>query len=324
MGTWTAFFTMQSTRRHFLKAASVTGAGLLLSNQGFAQDKSPATPAKPQARIKLGVATYSYWHFTENRMPITTVIDKAAALGLEGVDILHRQMENEDNAYLQNIKRHAFLNGIDLICLSMHQNFVSPNAEYRKRNMEHTLKCIEIAYKLGIPCMRINAGNWNTLKSFDELMEKRGIEPVIEGYTEDDGFKWAIDSIQECLEKAAECGVILALENHWGLSGTAEGMLRIHKAINSPWLSLLADTGNFLEEPYDKLEKIFPYTSYVQAKTYYGGGEWYTLDLDYKRIVNQLRSVNYHGYIGIEFEGKAPADEGVLKSVEMLREAIGS
>lgn len=39
------------------------------------------------------------------------------------------------------------------------------------------------------------------------------------------------------------------------------------------------DTGNFLEDPYDKLEKIASKTVYVQAKTYYGGGEWYTLDL---------------------------------------------
>lgn len=312
---------MQSTRRKFLKGASLAGAGMFLSSNVFSQTESKGKELS-KSRIKLGIATYSYWHFTNIRMPITTVIDKSAALGVEGVDILHRQMESEDNSYLQNIKRHAFLNGIDLICLSMHQNFVSPNADYRKRNVEHTLKCIEIAYKLGIPCMRINAGQWNTRKDFDDLMAHRGMEEVIEGYTEDDGFKWAIDAIGECVDKAAECGVILALENHWGLSGTAEGMLRIYKEIDSPWLQLLSDTGNFLEDPYDKLEKVFPYTCYVQAKTYYGGGEWYTLDLDYKRIVKMLRAVNYHGYIGIEFEGKEPGDEGVLKSVQMLREAM--
>jgi len=37
----------------------------------------------------------------------------------------------------------------------------------------------------------------------------------------------------------------------------------------------------FLEDPYDKLKQIAPKTVYVQAKTYFGGGEWYTLDLDY-------------------------------------------
>jgi sugar phosphate isomerase/epimerase len=83
------------------------------------------------------------------------------------------------------------------------------------------------------------------------------------------------------------------------------------------------DTGNFLENPYDKLEKIAPKTVYVQAKTYYGGGEWYTLDLDYKRIAQILAKVNYSGYVALEFEGKENPDTAVPKSIKMLREAFG-
>ena len=83
------------------------------------------------------------------------------------------------------------------------------------------------------------------------------------------------------------------------------------------------DTGNFLEDPYPKLEKIAPRTVFVQAKTYFGGGEWYTLDLDYERIAAILRKVNYHGYISLEFEGKADPDKAVPKSVELLRKAFG-
>jgi sugar phosphate isomerase/epimerase len=101
-------------------------------------------------------------------------------------------------------------------------------------------------------------------------------------------------------------------------------MLKIHETVNSPWLGLLMDTGNFLEEPYDKLEKIASKTSFVQAKTYYGGGEWYSLELDYKRIIQILKKVNYQGYISIEFEGKEAASAGVRKSVELLRKAIAS
>ena len=67
---------------------------------------------------------------------------------------------------------------------------------------------------------------------------------------------------------------------------------------------------------------IAPYTCFVQAKTYYGGGEWYSLDLDYKRIIDILNNVNYKGYISLEFEGKENADTGVKKSVEMLRAAM--
>ena len=153
-------------------------------------------------------------------------------------------------------------------------------------------------------------------------MEKRGIEPILPGHTEDEGFKWSIDCIEQCLPKAAECGVILALENHWGLTRTPEGLLRILDAIKSPWLGGLMDTGNFLEDPYPKLEQIARRVVFVQAKTYYGGGEWYTLDLDYERIARTLSKVGYKGYISLEFEGKENPDVAVPKSIAMLRKAF--
>src|SRR5262245_28053797 len=282
-------------------------------------------------RIKLGISTYSYWHFRTAKVPIETVIDKAAQLGVGGVDILHRQMDLSEKgeldantrAYCQKLKRHAFTNGIDLICLSIHQDFVDPRADERQKNIDHTLKCIELAYQMGIPCIRLNSGRWNTIASFDDLMKARGEEPILPGHTEDDGFKWCIDCIEKCLPKAAECGVVLALENHWGLTRTPAGLLRVINAIKSPWLGGLMDTGNFLEDPYEKLEQIAPKTVFVQAKTYYGGGEWYTLDLDYKRIAKILAAVNYTGYVSLEMEGKEDPDRAVPKSIEMLRKAFG-
>jgi sugar phosphate isomerase/epimerase len=132
-----------------------------------------------------------------------------------------------------------------------------------------------------------------------------------------------IDSIGQCLKSAQDCGVLLALENHWGLGLTPEGVLRIVNAVNSPWLGVLMDTGNFLEDPYDRLAKIAPKTVYVQAKTYYGGGIWYSLDLDYPRIAGILRKANYHGYIALEFEGKEDWRVAIPKSLGVLRKAFG-
>ena len=82
------------------------------------------------------------------------------------------------------------------------------------------------------------------------------------------------------------------------------------------------DTGNFLEAPYEKLEQIASKTVFVQAKTYYGGGEWYTLNLDYLRIAKILKKVNYSGYISLEFEGKEDPKTGVPKSLDLLRGAF--
>ena len=51
--------------------------------------------------MKLGVSTYSYWHFKPERVPIEHVIEEAARLELDGVEILHQQMASEANPYLQ-------------------------------------------------------------------------------------------------------------------------------------------------------------------------------------------------------------------------------
>ena len=321
---------MNLNRRRFLTSAALAGAtGMALAET--AAQAIPASKAKtPKKRVKLGISSYSYWHFKTERVPIETVIDQAAGLGVGGVDILHRQMDLPEKEpltaahrpYLQKLKRHAFTHGIDLICLSIHQDFVDPSPDFRRQQVEHTLKCIEIAYELGVPCIRLNSGRWNTIASFDDLMKARGEEPILPGYTEDDGFKWCIECIERCLPKAAECGVVLALENHWGLTRRPEGVLRLVEAVRSPWLGALMDTGNFLEDPYAKLEVMAPKTVFVQAKTYFGGGEWYTLQLDYKRIARILAEVGYTGYVSLEFEGKENPATGVPKSLALLRRAF--
>ena len=274
------------------------------------------------SNYKFAIATYSYWHFREPKITVQQVIDHASNLGVDGVDVLHVQMDNESPEYIRSLRDRAQDKNIELICLSIHQDFVDPDKEKRENNIDHTKKCIDIAHDLGISYIRLNSGRWNTIDSFDDLMANKGIEPVLPGYTEDDGFKWCIDSIQDCLPYAEQAGVVLALENHWGLTRTPEGLLRIVNSIDSPWLGVLMDTGNFLEDPYEKLEEIAPQPVFVEAKTYYGGGEWYTLDLDYSRIAEILNKVEYKGYISLEFEGKENANTGVPKSIELLKKSF--
>ncbi len=313
---------MAQVSRRGLIAASV-GAFVGVGTASHATERPAESDLKARRGNPIAVSTYSFWRFKDGlKLPIEKCIDEAARMGFDGVDILLMQMETEDNAYLQKLKRHALINGLDLCCMSTHQGFVSPDAQRRQKNIELTKSQIEIAYRLGIPIIRINTGRWGTTRSFDDLMANRGIEPVLPGYTEDDGFKWVIDSIEKCLPKAEECGVILGLENHWGLARTPEGLLRIVDAIDSPWLQVLLDTGNFLEDPYKKLEQCAPQTVLMQAKTYYGGGLWYSLDLDYDRVAGIMKKHNFRGYISLEFEGNEDYKTAIPKSLTLLRRAF--
>ncbi len=283
----------------------------------------PGPEGASRPRIRLAVSTYSYWHFRGERYPIEKVIEAAARIGFDGVEILHRQMRDESPAYVNELKRLAFRNSLALVMLSIHQNFISPKAEEREKAVRHTEHCIELAARLGIPCIRINSGRWGTIKSFDELMKVRGIEPPLPGYTDEDAFKWCIECIEACLPTAEKFGVVLALENHWGLTTQPDNLLRIHRAIRSPWFGINLDTGNFPDDPYAGIEKLAPHAIIVQAKTYHGGGEWYTLDLDYKRIAGILRKAGFAGWVSLEMEGKEPAETAVPKSFALLKEAFG-
>lgn len=315
---------MNLNRRNFAKAAAI-GAAAAVPTRCMAADDKPMPAGSTTRANPIAVSTYSFWRFKDDsKLSIEQCIDEAARIGFEAVEILHIQMESEEPGYLQRLKQRALINGLDLCGFSTHQGFVSPDAEKRQKNIDHTIHAIELAYQLGIPTMRVNTGRWGTSKDFDELMANRGIEPRLPGYTDDDGFRWVIDSFEKCLPVAEKCGVTLGLENHWGLGITAEGVLRIVDAINSPWLRCTLDTGNFLESPYDRLEQMASKTVFVQAKTYYGGGIWYSLDLDYQRIAKMLRRHNYRGYVSLEFEGNEAWETAIPKSLALLRQAFAA
>ena len=305
-------------RRNFIKVSSALTLASSVPLVGFVSGNKQSF-----RKNKIGLSSYSFWHFDSSVKPtMNYCIDKASAMGFDGIEFLLVQMSSVDNNHLQNLKKQAFDVGLDIMGLSTHQGFVNPSKEYRDKNIKKTIDQIEIAYKLGIPTMRINTGRWGTSESFDTLMENKGIEPPIKGYTDEDAFPWVIESIEKCIPIAKKCGVVLGLENHWGLGISAYGVKRIVDAIDSPWLRVTLDTGNFLEDRDNQIEMLAPYACLIQAKTYYGGGVWYQLDIDYNKIGSVMRKNNYKGYISLEFEGNENPDVAVPKSLKLLRDSF--
>jgi len=316
---------MMHDRREFLIGSAAAATGLWASSDANGQAEPAASTPESGARRSnpIAVSTYSYWRYRAGaKLKIEDCIALAGEAGFDAVEILEIQMHRKDDAYLQSLKRQAFVAGLNLCGMSTHQDFVSPEPEDRKANVAKTIASIELAYKLGIPTIRVNTGRWGTSRNFDELMKNRGIEPPLEGYTDEDAFPWVIESLEKCLPAAERCGVVLGLENHWGLGLTPQGVMRIVDAIDSPWLQVTMDTGNFLEDPYKRLDMIAPKTVFVQAKTYYGGGVWYALDLDYERIAAMLRRHGYRGYVSLEFEGREDPKTAIPKSLALLRKAF--
>lgn len=305
------------SRRNWLKGAAVLGVASTGANTLFAAAEKESVQPSYSPPIRFAVSSYSYWHFDMVKYPIERVIENASNLGFDGVEILHRQMESEEKPYMNKLKRLAFDAGLALPMLSIHQSFVKPDAAARQKDIEHTRRCIQLAVQMGIPCIRMNTG-----RSAPDYYQT-GKETPLPGYTDEDAIKWCIDGLGECLVDAEKEGVILAIENHWGLSSNIDYLERIYMALkDNPSMGLNLDTGNYVGDPYPQFERLVKHANIIQAKTYYGGGVYYDLELDYSRLGKIAREQGFKGYVSLEMEGHENPDTAVPKSLEVLRKAF--
>jgi hypothetical protein len=103
-------------RRKFMEGAAVLGVGTALL--GFAPEgEKEKRTSKKIKHNPIGVSTYSFWQFNgpKEDVPIESCIEKAAAMGFDGIELLLVQMTSEENNYLQNLKKRAFHAGLDLM-----------------------------------------------------------------------------------------------------------------------------------------------------------------------------------------------------------------
>jgi sugar phosphate isomerase/epimerase len=136
-------------------------------------------------------------------------------------------------------------------------------------------------------------------------------------------LKRTVAAIEGCCEHAAKLGVTLAVENHHGTAGTAEQLLAIVRAVNSPAFGVNLDTGNFhTTDPYADMAATVPYAVVCQVKTEVFPDNK-RQDADLGRVVRLLKAGNFHGYAALEYEAAEPAADAVPRFARELRRLIG-
>jgi sugar phosphate isomerase/epimerase len=120
------------------------------------------------------------------------------------------------------------------------------------------------------------------------------------------------DYLQRLKRRAFHAGPdLMGFSTHQGFVYSGEDNRRENVEMNIHQIELAS-----------QLEMLAPKTFLVQAKTYYGGGKWYTLDIDYDRVAEIFRKADYWGYISLEFEGQEDPGIAIPKSLELLRNAF--
>jgi sugar phosphate isomerase/epimerase len=283
--------------------------------------------------VKLAISSYSFHRFGggpegDDAPTIEAMIDACADYGVSGLEVLFEHFVRNDatsHERLRELRQHAAVRGITPVTVAASHNPVQPDPVRREEELGKLKQAIDMAQAFGAPFVRALGGRWHTTSSFAEMLEHGGEEPPAEGYTEDQGYEWAIDQLKQGAAYAGERGVTLVLENHWGLTGTADGCARIHDGVDSPWLKYVLDLGNFFHRPdqYAEMARFFDDLAVVHAKVYLGGGMLVEPEIDYERVAGMLAELGYTGYLSIEFEGKAHPKEGIPDGIERLGKAFG-
>lgn len=293
------------TRRQFLGGAALAAAATLARPAGAGE---PIRRSRP-SHFKLSIAAYSYRQFLagdEKTMDLFDFVDLAADMALDAVEPTSYYFPADVNEeYLHRLQRHAFLLGLDISGTAIGNDFCVPEGPDREAQFDLARTWIDRAAALDAPVIRVFAGR------------------VPKGDAEDAAVARAIEGFKAVLPYAAEKGVMLALENHGGITATPEQMLRIVEAIDHPYFGVNLDTGNFrTEDPYADLAKIAPYAVNVQVKTEVtrdGTKE----EADLSRFVSLLRDVKYSGYVVLEYEAAEDPMTAIPRHVNRLRELIG-
>ncbi len=132
-------------------------------------------------------------------MSVFDWIDMARALDADGLEMYEGFFTSLDDAYLARVRDAIAGAGFEMPMLCCSPDFTNPDADLRKRAVEHEAEMIRVTRFLGgagAVC-RVLSG-----QRYPEVSREQGIE-------------WVVECIEAVLPAAREQGVILGLENHY-------------------------------------------------------------------------------------------------------------
>jgi len=258
--------------------------------------------------------------FKAGKMDLPAFIRTARSLGLDGVDLHMQHLKSFDRIYLKQLRRLCLDNGLSVPSFPVSTEF----GQFPERINAEIEKCrvgMETGLFLGAPLVRVFVGS----------------TPA--GGNAEDAFKRGVDALRRCAEIGADLGMVVALQNHSGLTSTGDDMLRFHTAVNHPNFALVLDTGHFTgrdgprgpkqeghtyENYYRSLEQVAPLAPFVRVKLYQVDEQGREKFIDYKRVFDILRGIHYNGHCSLVYEGTEDELEAIPRGARFLRRMMSA
>jgi sugar phosphate isomerase/epimerase len=257
-------------------------------------------------------------------MTLEDFVRRAHELRVDGVSLESCFIPRLDTGYLSEIRGLLDSCNLERVFAWGHPNGLEGGTN--REAYREMIRCFESARDIGAKVMRVVGSSL--------MFRNDPHEPQIARLTA---------MFHEAVKVAEEYGIRMAVENH--IDFTADEMLRLLTEVNSPWLGINFDTGNFLrllDDPIKAMAKLAPYvyaTHIKDLKVQKGvaADEWYFFSctpvgdgvVDNGKLVRLLAQTGYQGMLAVEIDFLHPdydnnEDQAVAQSITELRRLSGS
>lgn len=236
--------------------------------------------------------------------------------GIEAIEYVNQFFKDkaQDHDYLTRLKQRADDQGVRtlLIMCDGEGQLGDPDPVKRKQAVENHYKWVQAAKFLGGHSIRVNAGSGG---SYEEQKER------------------AADGLRALSEFAKPLDMNVIVENHGGLSSNGQWLASVIEAVGMENCGTLPDFGNFTvrggdnPEVYDRykgVDELMPYAKAVSAKTHDFDEQGNETSTDYEKMMEIVLSHDYHGFVGIEYEGSRLDEYTGIKKSKALLERVAS
>jgi len=278
--------------------------------------------------LKIGVDSYSYHRFfgeaypqqtlSASKMTVEDFINRAKTLDVNGVS-LESCYISPDLAYLRHVRGILDDYGLDRVWAWGHRDGLEAGtSEAAFKQMIAHLGCAEA---IGAKVMRVVGSS----RKFRHDPHATQLDALTRMF-------------REAVKPAQDHDIRLALENH--IDFNSDEILSILERVNSPFLGVNFDTGNFvrlLDDPIKAMRKLAKYTYATHVKDLKiqkgaAADEWFFFSstpvgdgiVDNRKLAELLSAAGYAGFLAVEIDFLHPdygnnEDAAVEKSVAELR-----
>ena len=299
-------------RRRFLKTGGLAVAGALSVGCGPQTETSPASggAAQPAStefashhpRLLPGCCAYSYHdHLAKGTMTYEEFLDKVVEMGSVGADMTVYWFKSTEPDYLLNLRHLAYRKGIPLSGASCGSSMVQGTAAERRKVLEEIKKWVDVTDSLGASHLRIFGGH------------------LPKGATVKQGTDWSVEVMKAACDYSGKKGITLGIEDHGGVTQSADVCLEIMHRVDSPYAGINLDITNFVatptQDPYAQIKACLPYATHAHIRDHFEDGT--PVDLD--RVWRLFAEAGYKGFMSAEYEGKEDSLTGVPKLMDKIR-----